>query len=95
MTPRQWALKVYHDPMVRIQRCSDPHMWYAGLVGQLVHIYRITTAGLWARETGGYTNIIRFEDVEPPNMSPQEIYLAWRDSADPKTPFPIIRPEEC
>lgn len=62
---RQWKLKVAADPLVRIQRCTDPHMWYAGLVGREVPIVRVDEDGLWAREPAGYINIIHFEAVEP------------------------------
>lgn len=67
--PRQalaakWRLKITDSPMVLIQGCSDPHMWYADRVGQLVLIERVSPDGLWAREPAGYINIIKFEDVE-------------------------------
>lgn len=61
----KWRLKVVADPLVRIQRCSDPHMWYAQAVGREIPVVRVTMDGLWAREPAGYINIIRFEDVEP------------------------------
>lgn len=66
MTPRdEWRLKVAETPHVLIQRCSDPHMWYADRVGQEIRIERVDHDGLWAREPAGYINIIKFEDVEP------------------------------
>lgn len=61
----KWKLKVIDEPMVLIQRCSDPHMWYADRVGRTVCVERIDRDGLWAREPAGYINIIKFEDVEP------------------------------
>lgn len=63
---RFWA-RVCNGPNhpVMIQRCSDPHMWYANRVGQLIPIIKVDQDGLWAREPAGYINIIKFEDVAP------------------------------
>jgi len=52
------------DFRIKIQRCSDPHMWYADKVGQWIRVERWDVDGIWAREPAGYINIIRFEDVE-------------------------------
>lgn len=61
----QWRLKVSTHRLVRIQRCSDPSMWYYPLVGRDVPIVQVDQDGLWAREPAGYLNIIKFEDVQP------------------------------
>lgn len=49
---------------LRITKCSDPQMWYAGLVGKTVPLLREETEGYLSREPKGYTNIVRKEDAE-------------------------------
>lgn len=44
--------------------CSDPHMWYAGLVGQVVALVREEPDCYWSREPAGYVNIVRKADAE-------------------------------
>lgn len=60
-----WKRSIVQNPFVKIERCSDPMMWYASKVGQDVLIERVDRNGLWAREGGEYNaiNIIRFSDV--------------------------------
>ncbi len=65
----QWQEKMWGTGevfRVKITRCPDPLMWYAGLVGKFVKVIRVDNDGLWARENGGTgpINIIRFDDVE-------------------------------
>jgi len=49
--------------VLRIDRCSDPLMWYRDLVGTLVD-YRGRDADVyWSREPAGYTNIVRPDDA--------------------------------
>lgn len=49
---------------LRIVRCDDPLMWYAGLVGSVVPY-----CGMWpgegyrSRETAGHINIVMFGDA--------------------------------
>lgn len=63
----QYWSRICNEPNhpVKIQRCSDPHIWYAEKVGQIVPIVKVDRDGLWAREAAGHINIIRFEDVAP------------------------------
>lgn len=52
-----------------ITGCSDPHLWYAGLVGQRVPLLRIEADCYMSREPAGYTNIVFKRDAE---VTPQE-----------------------
>lgn len=47
-----------------IKKCSDPQLWYAGLVGQQVPLVREIPEGYLSREPAGFTNIVRREDAE-------------------------------
>lgn len=47
-----------------ITGCSDPHMWYAHLVGQRVPLLRIEPDCYISREPAGYTNIVKHCDAE-------------------------------
>lgn len=47
-----------------ITKCSDPQLWYAGLVGKTVELLREDSEGYWSREPSGYTNIVRREDAQ-------------------------------
>ena len=60
-----WKRRIVQNPFVKIERCSDPMMWYASKVGQDILIERVDREGLWAREGGEYNaiNIVRFADV--------------------------------
>ena len=50
--------------MLRINWCSDPHLWYAGKVGRLVPFVRAGIAEWWSREDAGYLNIVRLDDAD-------------------------------
>jgi hypothetical protein len=64
---------------VRVDRCEDPMMWYAGKIGQTFPLSRPPWWSLnkfWTRETAGYLNIVMKTDgifieqnspVLPPN----------------------------
>lgn len=53
-------------PMLLIERCRDPLMWYAGLVGQLVDNLGMYPEGDWkSREPAGFTNIVKAGDSRP------------------------------
>ena len=57
--------------MLRITRCSDPMMWYADLVGELVPY-----GGRWPEayrsvEPAGYVNRVEFEDAEIVEVAPE------------------------
>ncbi len=53
-------------PMLLIERCRDPAMWYSGLVGQLVDNLGMYPEGDWkSREPDGHTNIIKAGDARP------------------------------
>lgn len=49
---------------LRIVGCTDPMMWYAGLVGQLVELVRLEASCYWGKEPSGYTNIVRKVDAQ-------------------------------
>lgn len=52
--------------MLLIERCRDPLMWYAGLVGQLVPNCGMYPEGDWkSREPDGYSNIVKAGDARP------------------------------
>lgn len=50
--------------MLRITKCTDPAMWYAALVGELVPYCGEWPDGYKSREPAGYSNIVKFEDAE-------------------------------
>lgn len=50
--------------MLRITQCSDPLMWYAGLVGELVPYVGQWPEACKSLEAAGYLNQVRFSDVE-------------------------------
>lgn len=52
-------------PRLVIERCSDPHLWYAPLVGQMVANlgWDNTLPGWWSREPAGYRNIVFAQDA--------------------------------
>ena len=50
--------------MLRITRCIDTSMWYAGLVGQLVPLEWEWPEGYASREPAGYINLVHFHDAE-------------------------------
>lgn len=47
-----------------ITSCSDPHMWYAGQVGQVVALVREEADCYWSREPAGFVNIVRKQDAD-------------------------------
>lgn len=49
---------------LKLVGCSDPMMWYAGLVGQLVPLLREENDVYLSREPEGYTNIVRKRDAK-------------------------------
>lgn len=49
---------------LKLVGCSDPMMWYAGLVGQLVPLLREEGDVYLSREPEGYTNIVRKRDAK-------------------------------
>lgn len=69
-------------PMLLIERCRDPLMWYAGLVGQMVPNLGMYSEGDWrSREPSGYTNIVKAGDALPVVVtvqSAQQRIQAWR-----------------
>jgi len=46
-----------------IVRCSDPLMWYADKVGQVVPFHGAWVDAYKSRDSGGFTNVVRFEDA--------------------------------
>lgn len=49
--------------VLRIDRCSDPLMWYREHVGYLVDYRGSDAAGHWSREPAGYVNVVRHADA--------------------------------
>jgi predicted short-subunit dehydrogenase-like oxidoreductase (DUF2520 family) len=49
---------------LQIIKCSDPQMWYAGLVGKQVPLLREISEGYLSREPAGHTNIVKREDAQ-------------------------------
>jgi hypothetical protein len=53
-------------PMLLIERCRDPGMWYAGMVGELVQNLGMFPDGDWrSREPYGYINSVKAGDARP------------------------------
>ena len=52
-------------PRLVIERCSDPLLWYAPLVGKTVPNlgWDESLPGWWSREPAGYKNIVRAQDA--------------------------------
>jgi hypothetical protein len=51
--------------MLRIKSCSDPHRWYAGLVGKNVPQLGLDPVSGWkSKEPAGYTNFVLQQDAE-------------------------------
>ena len=50
--------------MLRIIQCSDPSLWYAGLVGELVPYCGQWREAYASREPAGYINRVEFKDAE-------------------------------
>lgn len=50
---------------LRITKCSDPFMWYAAMIGQIVPLCGVwPESGYYSREPAGYANVVRFDDAE-------------------------------
>lgn len=47
-----------------IKSCSDPSMWYAGLVGETVPLLFTERDCYISRQPEGYVNIVHLEDGE-------------------------------
>lgn len=63
--------------VLRIQRCSDPMMWYRNMVGQFApYIGWDAIDGYKSREPTGYINFIRPSDAEPTEVLVKDEQLA-------------------
>lgn len=61
---------VYEVPAIKVLRCSDPSLWYAGLVGQLLPRRGWSAAdGYMSNEPAGFTNFVRGADATPVQMA--------------------------
>lgn len=58
--------------MIKITGCSDPMMWYRGMVGEYVPFIRKYDDCYLSRDSGGFTNIIRLDDGELVDISKVE-----------------------
>lgn len=52
--------------------CSDPYMWYAGMIGKRVPFLYEDSNHYWSREPAGYSNIVRKKDAEIIEVSEHE-----------------------
>lgn len=59
----EWMRRITINPVVKIVKCTDALMWYAGRIGEMVTISGVDDNSLWSRASG-FANIIRFSDVE-------------------------------
>lgn len=50
--------------MLKITRCTDPMLWYAGKVGELVPYHGTWAEAYRSQEPAGYSNIVHFNDAE-------------------------------
>lgn len=72
----EWMRRITINPVVKIVKCTDALMWYAGRIGEMVTISGVDDNSLWSRASG-FANIIRFTDVEwvelktPVNVTPK------------------------
>lgn len=72
----EWMRRITINPVVKIVKCTDALMWYAGRIGEMVTITGVDDNSLWSRASG-FANIIRFTDVEwvelktPVNVTPK------------------------
>lgn len=48
-----------------ITDCSDPQMWYAKRIGEVVPLIRRYSEGWYSAEPGGYLNIVLEQDAVP------------------------------
>ena len=48
--------------MIKIVRCTDPMLWYADKVGELVPFLGTWPEAFKSKEGAGYVNIVKFED---------------------------------
>jgi len=64
MTDFEWWVEQLPrmDWVVAVDGSADPLMWYSKMKAA-VKIISIDHCGLWAREPGGYLNVIHFSDV--------------------------------
>jgi hypothetical protein len=62
--------------VLKIVACSDPMLWYAGLIGQQVPNLGYTRAdGYRSREQGGFTNFVRVTDAAPMTVLVRQDHL--------------------
>lgn len=61
--------------MLKIIRCRDPLMWYAGMVGSLVPYCGEWPEAYKSREPAGYTNRVEFSDAELVSIDEDDIAL--------------------
>ena len=67
---RYWSL-----PMLRITACSDPLLWYADQIGQLVPYEGDDGQyGFRSREPSGYVNFVKREDAQPTKVRVHTIH---------------------
>ena len=50
--------------MIKILQCLDSSVWYSNLVGKTVPLLRYLPDGYLSRESGGFSNVVLFDDGE-------------------------------
>ena len=59
-------MKLFRHNVLRITDCSDPQLWYAGLIGAHVpHEGFAPGDGYRSREKSGHVNFVRLSDAKP------------------------------
>jgi hypothetical protein len=59
-------MKLQKFDVLKITGCSDPGLWYAGLVGKVVpHMGFDVDSGYRSKEPSGFTNFVRVADASP------------------------------
>lgn len=62
--------------VIKIVACSDPQLWYAGLIGQHVPNLGYTRAdGFRSREKAGFTNFVHEADAAPMTVLVRQTHL--------------------
>jgi len=58
-------MSITPNKSLKIVKCTDGMMWYAGKVGQLVpYLGEWKDDGYISREPAGFINVVKFEDAE-------------------------------
>jgi hypothetical protein len=61
--------------LLKIKKCSDPHLWYSGMIGESVPFLREFEDCYMSREPAGFSNVVRKEDAEVIDGPQQSLLL--------------------